>query len=425
MTGQAATTDPSTVAGSGDPVVEVFLSPRVVDRDAFDEFAGALRDLIREASRRGNELRGTTAAARDTIGSIRSLKDASQARVERIRAVLAALEQRTEAAQRVAEELERNGERTVDENLAQVQQRLDERLAAFEARLDEAIGRAEQRMSEIQVASEQQVQSLEARLERAMGPAGQVGDRLDEQTRSARDVASTLEADLRRITGPSGSVSGLIQRAGSALKQLDALRGQADQARALLGKAIIESAEQIDSKQASLDRIRSDLAALGESCRDLERRIPQRRAELESALAVPAHQFQQRVGEAAAAFQEMVGRVSAAQRTSAAMLQEHRALLDGLDRALTRIEPWRSVLLEPDRSGNLPEPIRRLVDQARSELSAQLREVGQVIGRIADEANVEPGRTSENAATPPPCPEPGAPDPSGQPGRSSDPDRPD
>jgi DNA repair ATPase RecN len=77
---------------------QVFLSPRVVDKNAFDEFSAALRNLMDSAVRAGQTLETSMAKAEDIARRLPETAPQLDARIESLAARLSSIETRLEQA---------------------------------------------------------------------------------------------------------------------------------------------------------------------------------------------------------------------------------------------------------------------------------------------------------------------------------------
>ncbi len=82
---------------------DVFLSPRVVDRQAFNDFAVQLRDLIEQVGTQAETLRTAAAEAQRTRDGLRESMNANQMKLEMVTRALASIDQRAEQARRMIE----------------------------------------------------------------------------------------------------------------------------------------------------------------------------------------------------------------------------------------------------------------------------------------------------------------------------------
>lgn len=81
-----------------------FLSPRVVDQRAVDEFGNAMRSLMRDAVAQGKALTEAGSQVRTLTDQLRDARKQIEARVEAAAKLLPAIDQRLEKAQRAAEQ---------------------------------------------------------------------------------------------------------------------------------------------------------------------------------------------------------------------------------------------------------------------------------------------------------------------------------
>ncbi len=118
-----------------DAAERVFLSPRVVDRTAFEEFTGQLRELAERADRRAQELDSASTRAQALLRELASPKAEPGAALAALEGRIAAIEARlgpgaTPTADRVAGTPAPQEADTVD----RLEARIRVELGAFEAR---------------------------------------------------------------------------------------------------------------------------------------------------------------------------------------------------------------------------------------------------------------------------------------------------
>lgn len=202
------------VRRGADAVREVFLTPRVVDRRAFEEFSATLKGLIEQAEGRREEL---SSAARQAEG----LREAAGSAARELRQ---SLEQTLRAAQSfderlsAAEEVARRAE-GLDDALERLRRSSEEliagRLGELEARLDEALERARVRLDE-----------SDARRARAIG---EVESLIEGRLREGEQRARTLQEAFERRLGELESA-----RAEKFLRLIDAIETRMDEGQSRL-----------------------------------------------------------------------------------------------------------------------------------------------------------------------------------------------
>lgn len=249
---------PAAPSDSPGTVREVFLSPRVIDREAFNEFAGELRRLIEEARTETQTLRSTSAEARSAQDQLKLIAVKSQPKIDAVAKAIAALEDRTHRAEQVTDH-SRQAEaaalaapagavRAVDAAANQIDRRLEEFRTTLEARLASVAQDAHKSLDESQELLRQGEARLEERLRRgeellaqrwaamnselnrmqaqAIAGAGSV----DAQVRAQLDNANARLAEMtrgadERVIASWTHVDSLVERLNAAAQRAESLLG--------------------------------------------------------------------------------------------------------------------------------------------------------------------------------------------------------
>ncbi|MCB9844908.1 MAG: hypothetical protein H6811_02825 [Phycisphaeraceae bacterium] len=210
---------------TGHPVIEeVFLTPRVIDQRAFEDYSRTLRDLMEQVSGEGGRLKETAEEAAGAGGAARSTIAELRLIAERAGAIAKALQDRVSKAQTV---LDRAGEQAVsaervDERISKLTR---ERLEALERRVRTLLDSAEAAVGEREAKQAEQVAALTRAIEARLGQAERRASELEasfsaridelESDRAGR-LVSALEAIEAKIDHAEqradGTVSGLDQR---------------------------------------------------------------------------------------------------------------------------------------------------------------------------------------------------------------------
>lgn len=126
---------------------EVFVSPRVVDRVAFEDYAQALRKLLAAATTEGEHLRRTAVDASRSLRAIGEVLPAVDKKLAKAGEMLSTLTQRLESAESTAKRAEAAAERavTAERRIKEMDDRARQRIfEAGTAAVDEAIARVEE-----------------------------------------------------------------------------------------------------------------------------------------------------------------------------------------------------------------------------------------------------------------------------------------
>ncbi len=211
-------------------VDQVFLSPRVVDKAAFEEFSVALRGLIDQASERASAVERATVRAAQVHARVSESGAEMETRVTSAANALVAAEARALEAQSL---LTRATERLCDaKNFeARFGDVVREQTAAFEGRIAELAGRATA-----------QVDGLEVRL-------SQLSEQLELMAREGED----------RVNALAGRIEGLLSA-----------DERADETRAMLAQATLDAVGTIERSMATRDALRAEVAIVTERIRGLQ-----------------------------------------------------------------------------------------------------------------------------------------------------------
>jgi DNA repair exonuclease SbcCD ATPase subunit len=186
--------DPTRLGAEG-YIEGVFLSPRVVDRGAFEEYAATLHDLFEKTATQAQTLKAASAEAQ---GLARILADAAQkfqVRLDAAARVLAGLDQRVTTAGALA-----------DGNAAReaADRALHERLAQIESKLAEAERQpkaARPRSPATPIPDAEALAAVCARVEAARESARAATERFEEVQRAAEAARVDLERSLKQSAG--------------------------------------------------------------------------------------------------------------------------------------------------------------------------------------------------------------------------------
>lgn len=192
---------------------QVFITPRVLDRGAFEDYAEGLKSLIREAAGRGQSLQSAMVDVKSMGDNLRQATDELKKRLETTVKIMPVLEQRLGKAEQVLQlaasetKLAEHFEKTLSRLLA-------EHVARLESRIGEVVTGAEQRLNSLFEVAQGRVQTLDAQAQaQAQARINELQDRL--ATISERTV-SRAEATQAR----------LIHELDETLKHATALRDE-------------------------------------------------------------------------------------------------------------------------------------------------------------------------------------------------------
>ncbi|MFI4917476.1 MAG: hypothetical protein ACIAS6_13340 [Phycisphaerales bacterium JB060] len=312
---------------------EVFVSPRVVDRVAFEDYAQALRKLLAAATTEGEHLRRTAVDASRSLRAIGEVLPAVDKKLAKAGEMLGTLTQRLESAEATAKRAEAAAERavTAEQRIKDMDDRARQRIfEAGNAAMDEAIGRieevAEKRAKELDDRGETLTTFVDrgrADLAEARGKAVEILQKTAEQTRS------DANAGLRAIKDQTSE-------ARERIAEDHANAGHS------IGQARNESVEAISAQQREAE------AAMGERIATLSSRLEELVEQAETRLANVFEQRDEQLTERATALGERVDATAA--RMDETLERAERRLAEAIDsgdaRAGERVEALANRIAE-------------------------------------------------------------------------------
>jgi chromosome segregation ATPase len=336
---------------------DVFITPRVLDKSAFDQFTATLKSLIEQATSHAETLRKTSASADAVVKQFGQTGPALEQRLNSATQVLTGMEARSSHAQAIttkleervasAQKLEAQLEALLAQRLADFDQRLSARLQDATAKIDQArndlaaraarlqeglqhtIAQAQERLGGIAAAAEGEIAEKRASIERHLAELETRLTRIsDDMTRYAGPgltALTTLCDRAERLLGTTpqpesgttetaprstpreGSAADTLEKLRQAQQGLDqqherisreisSLREQAQLASKSLADSIEKSGSTIDDLDKRHERIAAAIERSHGSAESLDRRRDQIKATMLEALSL-AESVQQAVNE--------------------------------------------------------------------------------------------------------------------------------
>jgi len=343
---------------SGQGAIEdVFLTPRVIDQSAFTRYSETLKSLIREASGSGETLQSNARGAHALLEESNAAGVHLRTKIEAGATLVKMFDERISRSEQLLEEAARRTEqiRTLDERIdsgaSERLEKLEQRLAgifdAFESKATQTEQRlvvAEQTALRHAQKLEELTEQLETRVNSIEQRAVDIFDRAEQAGTQISDRAETLTAGLEARAGelartgepverlcrrtltalgldPDGmgegeeqAVNALLDttskardQANVAMERLTEVRGQADEARKLLGASIIEAADRVDALTTQATEIRTQategLDLLQSACPQIAEAARSSREQIDALRAEQAN-IEQALGESARLAQE-------------------------------------------------------------------------------------------------------------------------
>jgi hypothetical protein len=218
-------------AGIGERAVgRVFVSPRVLDENAFNEFSAKLRDVLDEAADRAAQVAivadeaaaaredflKTRKAQRDQMEIATKLLKVAQARCEQVEQLLTTAEARLPDPA----ELQANFQTALDGRLGAMECAMRARLAAFDELLASRVVALDEDVAAAGLAATQRMDAHAETLADSLAEA--VDAARDEAASSADSLRATIE---RKLARESSALEGLLATAAAAKGELRELLG--------------------------------------------------------------------------------------------------------------------------------------------------------------------------------------------------------
>jgi chromosome segregation ATPase len=387
---------------------EIFLSPRVIDREAFDDYAVALREIIEDAQRLGDSLTRQTAQARSAVEEFARSEPALAAKAEGVSRTLATVDERITALRGLIERAEAQTRELgdFDERAGDL---IEQRLKTFSASVQEIVAQAESRLSATAVETTTRVNDAageaEAMIARTRDEALEsvgtgakrletlsesLGGELADNAAEAREQLRQTLADLEDRAEPARRE---MERSISELEdRLDRLRKQT---LALMGPGVRELEHVCERGARLLGRDPGtdetpDAGSLTEVTQRLERGLERARDETKSAL----ERFNNLREAAEASGSSLSERILESAQWMDRLSEHHASLEEGLARNLDRCREVEAAMKsrEADLRAALVEPRRRIeadlasVMELRTHLSAAREEMESLLERHGEAA---------------------------------------
>ena len=174
---------------------EVFLSPKIIDREAFSDYAGQLKQLIETSSGQAEALKSAAIAAQSAQQQMQQAATASQPKIEAAAKVLIAFDGKVRTAEEVISRAELLGRELLSRH-DQATLALDAKITELAHKAELAARLAEERAATAEASAQMKIAELQARLEAVSASVDQQLDSkladLERRTRAAADDAVAL-----------------------------------------------------------------------------------------------------------------------------------------------------------------------------------------------------------------------------------------
>ncbi len=404
-----------------DTIEEIFISPRVVDRQAFEEYSTTLRKLVERSNGLGTSLEASATKAERTLTDISAAGAEIRAKADAVAHLLATLDARVRQVdeqfkttderaqytqrfeQRIDDYIEEATKRAmhkVDEALerAVTRVRLSEsgllrRVEEMEKQIADSLGRRTSQLEKLVSGIDERLAPIHERIERAITRVDHLADGLEEKiaqrSEPARERMEQIAAECcqqaeqacveiqRRVDSARTQVRDAGEQAQSELSSVrDGLREQIDEARAGGIQAASEAraaAELVSQEiQAAAQQARKDASAgLDDFCSQAEKLSEQ----IERRTA-PARQLVER------AINDLETRARAVEQSILARTQEPREILE---KALGDLEA---------RAARLQTKIEAITGPDLHALASLFNRAKELLGREAGQDSATPAVTN-------------------------------
>jgi hypothetical protein len=155
--------DPSVHGLDADRIIDdLFITPKVIDRRGFEELSSTLRQLVRDATSKGESLKSTAVEVRTLGDNLREVTKQLQTRLEAALKVAPALDQRVAKAEHIVQ-LALDRSTLTDQLEKSIQQIIESRLGEYSRRLEDLGVRQEET---VRLSVQRAIDDIEARRER-------------------------------------------------------------------------------------------------------------------------------------------------------------------------------------------------------------------------------------------------------------------
>jgi hypothetical protein len=422
-------------AQTDDQTDDIFLSPRVIDMKSFKDLEGRLRKLIAHALESGKALVNLDEKAQGSLAALEQaeplIEERTQAaarlltslgeRVGSAEALLAKAIARAERVEHLEDEIERiigGAEQAMKRRLDAVVADAERRLRAVESDLatraaDHAAslkGVVEAAATDAKVGSERCAASLADAQRAADASADQLTERMESLRRDAGNLRTPMLELLSELCGRAtallgrdlgapddaaptpGSMADIVDKGERlrndtqlAIRQLEHVRGQTDQARKLLGESLLKAAKGIDELGERQKALEASIRGTTALCDAARGSMERQERELRDAMARPLRH----ANEEAERLSGLMTQAEATRRDASGALARHADVLARIEGALAKLEPWQAALIEG--KDDLPPALAQIVSMFRAEL-------GEDISRLADGLHAVARRADDASA---------------------------
>jgi len=434
----------------------IFIAPRVIDCESYNDFAGALKALIGQAQQVMSELGESIQHSRDANETTRTQSSQYQERLQLGRRLLTAVERGIEqnktitekitARRHSLEELEERAavqidvfrERLVDQSREVQQESVEECRQRTEklTEMSKAVAALDVRLHQIDRIITERIDNTNRELDRRLDPVVETMDGLCRQAHailgyepyaSVDCVDSGDEADKVTPKPAKGSLGDMVGRADQCRegvahseRQAKSLREQLDVLFREMSTELLTGVEVVDLMADKRDQAEQMLSRIEESLGQVDARIEskivtadsvidQRITEMKSQgaeigveiermsanLNTRVEKIQNQIDEASKHSEETVSQAEELRRELDEMIQIQGESSSRLQHLLDRLVPWES-LIAGASDEPLPEPLRSGVAAIQESVRRELSELGRQLLNVAERASPDGCRVNHD-----------------------------
>jgi len=392
-----STTPPASVSGVA--TEEIFLSPRVIDRSAFESYAARLREMVESAQSQRGELAATITQAAETHKGLMEIGTRNKDHLDLATKLLRSLNQKTGdvegmlgKAQEIAAlagRFEQEAERVIGAKVSALEKRMAESHEAFARQIQNQIDSKSRdltkNLDEMRAARELIKKQVDQNVVASVTALREACERAELLV--GHRISTSKDAPPRTPT--AGSLGDLVRKASeaaeksqSALKEFLGVEQRSEDSIRRLSESLGGSIEFMDSLHKQRTAVIGELNQAIQSSEESQQRLSDRAAEA-ARVFKPISELRRNAEETAAKLQAMVNEAETVHSGGATVAMEIRHLVERLEEVARRIEPWRPLLLEQTGPLEMPEQVAELIERIRAEVSADLSKMAAAMNLIA------------------------------------------
>jgi chromosome segregation ATPase len=235
---------------------EVFLSPRVIDERSYEELAGSLRALMKDAAGQSRALAGTTAEVKLLGDQLREATAQLKAKVETAARVIPTLDQRVAKAEALLEVTgkELAGKVAAMQEAAARAVPIERERIAAQLRAEAGRLLRERLESELETARKQAAEQSGAIMSLIAGAQSELEKSINAFEERSWALTKKVEEGLARLEELTARVTEACARAEAAHEKLDGLAGRAESAQSALESTVTEAGVRLGAGMSEAER---------------------------------------------------------------------------------------------------------------------------------------------------------------------------